>query len=255
MKTKSIFNKKTTIHGIKTGVLGLSAMALMLLVSCSKDEVVTENPTAPISSLVAASTARTGTLNGYFFSIDADGTTAGFNLTSASAGKFDMTWSGIKQVVGGLGWRNTLRRTVNYNIGILTGADVKFAGVYGWTQSPLTEYYVCERGPGAIFNPQPAGNNYSVNNHTYVMTKARRLNADSVNGKADFWQVQGRWGGAAIGTNYAVDMNAHINNFRGALGADFGLGLVDSRNYMVFGCEGYNYTTGSQSGRMNATIW
>jgi endo-1,4-beta-xylanase len=260
MKNNLFFKKEFKIlsQGIMKGALTLSVASLLLFTSCSKDEV---NAEAPIeqskSTLNPASAARTGTSpSGYFYSIDADKSTSGFNITfPRGGGNFLMTWGGIRQVVGGLGWRNTIRRTVNYNIGSLSGNDVKFAGVYGWTQSPLTEYYVCERGPGAIFNPQRAGNNYTVNGHTYGMTKAQRVNAASVNGTATFWQVQGRWGGAALNTNYAVDMNAHINNFRGALGGAFGLGLVDSRNYMVFGCEAYNYNTLSQSGSMNATIW
>jgi endo-1,4-beta-xylanase len=260
MKKHLLFTEKAMnlTQGIMRGALSLSVASMLLFASCSKDEVNAEAPIVQNTSAIkAASTARTGTSpSGYFYSIDADQSTTGFNITFPSGGgNFLMTWGGIRQVVGGLGWKNTIRRTVNYNIGSLSGADVKFAGVYGWTQSPLTEYYVCERGPGAIFNPQVAGNNYTVNGHTYVMTKAQRVNAASVNGTATFWQVQGRWGGAALNTNYAVDMNAHINNFSGALGTAFGLGLVDARNYMVFGCEAYNYNTLSQSGSMNATIW
>jgi endo-1,4-beta-xylanase len=261
MKNNQFFKKEALAKGIVRGVLSLSVASMLLFTSCSKDEVNAEAPIEQNNAVLnSASTGRTGTspsANGsYFYTIDADQSSSGFNITfPAGRGKFYMTWGGIRQVVGGLGWRNTVRRTVNYNIGSLSGNDVKFAGVYGWTQSPLTEYYVCERGPGAIFAPQRAGNNYTVNGHSYAMTKAQRVNKPSVNGTATFWQVQGRWGGAALNTNYAVDMNAHINNFRGALGGSFGLGLVDARNYMVFGCEAYNYSTLSQSGSMNATIW
>jgi endo-1,4-beta-xylanase len=260
MKNNLFLKNETAIlsKGIIRGVLSLSVASLLLFTSCSKDEV---NATAPVEQnsavLHSANTARTGNSpSGYFYSIDADQSTSGFNITfPRGGGNFYMTWGGIRQVVGGLGWRNTIRRTVNYNIGSLSGNDVKFAGVYGWTQGPLTEYYVCERGPGAIYGAQRAGNNYTANNRTYVMTKALRQSKPSVNGIATFWQVEGRWGGAALNTNYAVDMNTHINNFRGALGGSFGLNLVDPRNYMIFGCEAYNYNTLSQSGSMNATIW
>ena len=252
------------------GALLVSAVSLTFL-SCSKDDLALETTNAqvqdqiePVKSASPSATARVGNQNNFFYSIDAEGQLGTINITSPNGkGNFNFTWKGVRQVVGGLGWSSTQRINVGYNIGsVTTDNNLKFVGLYGWTRSPLTEYYVCERGPGALFNAGSAGNNYTVNNHTYVMTKSQRVQQPSIDGTKTFWQVQGRWGGATLNTNNSINVGAHLDNFRGALGADFGLNFATpsggTNAYMVFGCEAYDYSNNGNnriSGAMNATIW
>jgi endo-1,4-beta-xylanase len=241
------------------------------LVCCSKDDLNPETTNAqaqdqiePVQKSMSLVNARVGTQKGFFYSIDAEGQLGTINITSPGGkGNFKFTWSGVRQVVGGLGWSNTQRINVGYNIGSVTeDNNLKFVGLYGWTRSPLTEYYVCEKGPGALYNAVSAGNDYTANGHTYVMTKSQRVQQPSIDGTQTFWQVQGRWGGAALGANNAIDAGLHIDNFRGALGADFGLDFSTpsgaTNPYMIFGCEAYDYSNNGNnriSGAMNATIW
>jgi endo-1,4-beta-xylanase len=262
MKTNQFFRKEIKIlsQGIMKGALSLSVASLLLFASCSKDEVIAEAPIEQNKSVLSpASTGRTGGLNNYFYSIDAENNFGSINITSPrGGGNFNFTWNGVRQVVGGLGWSSTQRRTVNYNIGYVSPTNVKFVGVYGWTKNPLTEYYVCERGPGAIFNGQVAGNNYTANGHTYAIKKNYRNQQASIDGTASFWQVESRWGSAAYGVNQAVNMATHLDNMRGAMGGSFGLTLNGARCYMVFGCEAYDYNNNGNNritGSMNATIW
>jgi endo-1,4-beta-xylanase len=256
MKNNLFFKKR-----LLNGALSLSAASLLLFASCSKDEVITEAPTQQSKSVLSpASTGRTGTLLGRFYTIDAEAGLGSLGMTSPAGGNnFQMTWSGVRQMVGGVGWSTTQRRTVNYNVGYVTpSSTVKFVGVYGWTKGPLTEYYVCERGPGAVFNGQFAGNNYTANGHTYTMRKNQRQNAASIDGTQTFWQVEGRWGGAALGATGAINVGTHLDNFRGAMGGQFGLTLNAGNNYMVFGCEAYDYNNNGNnriSGSMNASVW
>jgi endo-1,4-beta-xylanase len=278
MKNNPFFKKETKnlSKGIIRGVLSLSVASLLLFTSCSKDEVNTENPIEQNKSFHnPASTAAVGTGNyyanqigtdnyNYFFSIDKDGSNGSaflnFNGSGTTTGKypgnFYMQWNNVTQVVGGKGWSAGSGRTVNYNVGSLSGGDVKFVGVYGWVKSPLTEYYVCEMGPGAVYNKGGVLRTYSSNGHNYSIAKSYRDQKPSIEStKSNFWQVESRWGGASTGVSYAMNMQTHFNNFRAALGGQFGTNFNGDRTYMIFGCEAYNYNTFNTSGSMNATIW
>jgi endo-1,4-beta-xylanase len=262
---RNIFLKKQVnalLNFKSKNLLTLSTMSILLICSCSKEDGVLEQQTIENGkSKNPENSSRTGFLSsGFFYTIDAENQLGQINISKGNAGpgNFIMQWNNVRQVVGGIGWNSTQRRTINYNVGYIAPNDVKFVGVYGWTKSPLTEYYVCEQGPGAIFNGQVAGNDYSVNGRNYKMRKNFRNQKPSIDGTASFWQVEGRWGNYRTGTNNSVNVGQHIDNFRGALGRDFGLTLNGSNCYMVFGCEAYNYNNNGNnriSGSMNASIW
>jgi endo-1,4-beta-xylanase len=291
MKNNLFFKKETKIlsQGIIRGVLSLSVASLLLFASCSKDEV---NAEAPIeqnkTSINPASTARfgdrfnanrTGSSNGYFYSIDKDGASGSAfidfdgqygnpaNRTQVTKpGNFSMTWKDVKQMVGGIGWSGGSGRTINYNVGTVSG-QYKFVGVYGWTKNPLTEYYVCERGSGSLYSKGKVGTatttaSYVSNGHTYRVYRNRRVNSPSITGTATFWQFESLWGGAATGTSYTISMGTHFTNWNRLLNnvqnpALNTFGTTTGGGYMLFGCEGYDYSsaTSGVSGSLNATIW
>jgi endo-1,4-beta-xylanase len=278
MKNNPFFKKETKnlSKGIIRGVLSLSVASLLLFTSCSKDEVNTENPIEQNKSFHnPASTAAVGTGNyyanqigtdnyNYFFSIDKDGSNGSaflnFNGSGTTTGKypgnFYMQWNNVTQVVGGKGWSAGSGRVVNYNVGSLSGGDVKFVGVYGWVKNPLTEYYVCEMGPGAVYNKGGVLRTYTSDGHQYSIAKSQRVNKPSIESQnSTFWQVESRWGGSSTGVSHAMNMATHFSNFKAALGSQFGTTFNGDRTYMIFGCEAYNYSTFNTSGSMNATIW
>jgi endo-1,4-beta-xylanase len=116
-------------------------------------------------------------------------------------------------------------------------------GVYGWTTNPLIEYYVAEKGSmtgGTSFGSM------SSDGHSYSCYKSQRVNAPSIIGTATFWQYKDTWGGAPTGSNRAVNMGNHINNWRSRGGQGFG-----SHNYQIFAIEAW----GGRSGSINATVW
>jgi endo-1,4-beta-xylanase len=283
MKNNPFFKKR-----ILNGALSLS-VASLLLFSCSKDELITEAPIEQNKALPSqASTSRfgdkfsansTGSSNGYFYSIDKDGAsgTASINFDGqygnpanrtqvTNPGNFSMNWSNVKQVVGGIGWSAGSGRTINYNVGTVSG-QYKFVGVYGWTKAPLTEYYVCERGPGSLYTKGKVGTGtntatYVSNGHTYSVYRSRRVNSPSIIGSATFWQFESRWGGAGLNTNYTISMSTHFTNWNRLLNnvqnpALNTFGTTTGGGYMLFGCEGYDYSsaTSGVSGSLNATIW
>src|SRR5688572_26068789 len=214
-------------------VLSLSAVVLLLFSSCSEenDNVVPEVQLKAYSS---------GTNNGYFWSLYREGGSA--NMTFGSGGNFAISYSNVTDVVGGKGWSTGSARTIGYNIGALSGS-YNFVGIYGWTTSPLIEYYVAEKGSmtgGTSFGSM------SSDGHSYSCYKSQRVNAPSIQGTKTFWQYKDTWGGAPTGSNQKVNMGNHINNWRNRGGQGFG-----SHNYQIFAIEAW----GGRSGTINATVW
>src|SRR5579862_9435751 len=88
----------------------------------------------------------TGTDHGYFWSLYYSGGSASISFPSAGtyAGNYAITWSGVQDVVGGKGWATGSAQVIGYNCGSISGFN-NFS-IYGWTTSPLIEYYICEMG-------------------------------------------------------------------------------------------------------------
>ncbi|OQP56879.1 glycoside hydrolase [Niastella vici] len=181
-----------------------------------------------------------GTVNGWFWSLYREGGSA--SITHGSGGNFAISYSNVNDVVGGKGWNPGSARTVGYNVGALSGS-YNFVGVYGWTTSPLIEYYVAEMGSvtGGTYI-----NSISSDGHSYSFYKQQRVNAPSIIGTATFWQYKDTWGGSSTGSNRSINMANHINNWRSRGGQGFG-----SYNYQILALEAW----GGKSGYINATVW
>lgn len=185
-------------------------------------------------------TESQGTNNGFFWSLYREGGSA--SITHGSAGNFAISYSNVTDVVGGKGWNPGSARTIGYNVGALSGS-YNFVGVYGWTTSPLIEYYVAEKGSmtGGTYV-----NSISSDGRSYSFYKSQRVNAPSIIGTATFWQYKDTWGGAPTAQNRSVNMANHINNWRNNGGQGFG-----SYNYQILALEAW----GNKSGYINATVW
>ena len=150
----------------------------------------------------------------------------------------------VGDVVAGKGWNpGSSTRTINYNIGALSGS-YNFVGVYGWTTNPLIEYYVCELG-SVTYNATKI-NTVSSDGHTYTFYKHQQVNQPSIIGTTTFWQYLDQWGGSSTGSSKAITMSNHINNWKSKGGQGFG-----SFNYQIVAVEAYN----GSSGYCNATVW
>ena len=195
-------------------------------------------------SAAQQSYAGTGTDHGYFWSLYSSGGTASITFPDAGtyAGNFQITWANCNDVIGGKGWSTGSAQTSGFNIGSLSGT-YKNVSVYGWTTSPLIEYYVCEKGSVASGS---ALDSISSDGASYTFYKHEQVNQPSIQGTATFWQYLDQWGGASTGKNYSVTVGNHVNNWKSKGGQGFG-----SYNYQIFACE--NYSGGS--GSINATVW
>lgn len=242
MKNNQFFSKTA---------LSCSAAFMLLFASCSKETLDEEVivPSKASSAKVAAFSNGQGTDHGFFTTMYTSSGSSDMTFPYANqyAGNFQINYTNVGDVVGGKGWKPGAARTINYNVGSLTGS-YDFVGVYGWTTSPLIEYYVVEKG----FIPWNYGGGSSVNNvksdgHTYNFAKHKQVNQPNITGiNGDFWQYIDNWGGQAFNGNKSINMTTHINNWKSKGGQGFG-----SYDYQVFGLEAF----GNKSGSINATVW
>ncbi len=192
---------------------------------------------------VQQSVASTGTDHGYFWQcyVSSGSGSISFPQAGTYAGNFAVNWSNVGDIVAGKGWNPGSARTVNYNCGALTGSYNNF-GVYGWTTSPLIEYYICEKGSVASGT---AVGSLSSDGRTYTVYKHQQVNQPSIQGTATFWQYLSNWGGASTGQNYAITTANHFNYWKAHIGS------MGSYNLQILAVEAY----GNKSGYCNATVW
>lgn len=228
-------------------IFGAAAILLVasssMFTSCTKEVTKPKEVTGVRTTGFdgGSETARTGSNGGYFWSLYQEGGSANITFPNGG-GNFQITYSGVNDVVGGKGWQTGSSRTIGYNVGYLSGS-YNFVGIYGWTTNPLIEYYVAEKGSmtgGTSFG------SVSSDGHNYSCYKSQRVNAPSIIGTATFWQYKDTWGGAPTGSNQKVSMANHINNWRSRGGQGFG-----SHNYQILAIEAW----GGRSGTINATVW
>jgi endo-1,4-beta-xylanase len=185
-----------------------------------------------------------GTNSGYFYSLFTSGgsATMTFPEDAKFPGNYAITWSGVGDMVGGKGWSTGGNRSVGYNVGSARGYNT--ISVYGWTTSPLVEYYITELGSLFTANATFKGT-VSSDGHTYTTYEHLQKNQPSIIGTATFEQYLDAWGGASIGSNHTVTTGNHFSHWQ-SLGMNLG-----SFNYMILATEAYN----GASGEVNATVW
>jgi len=190
-----------------------------------------------------AANASTGNDHGFFWQLYVAGGSASISFPQAGTypGNFAVSWSGVSDVVAGKGWQGGGVRNVNYNCGALSGSFNSF-GAYGWTTSPLVEFYVTEMGSTVagsfVGSVSSDGHSYSVYHH-------QQINQPSIIGNATFWQNLDQWGGAGKGSNHTITLSNHVN-FWNSHGMNLG-----SFNELILAVEAY----GGKTGNCNATVW
>jgi endo-1,4-beta-xylanase len=217
---------------------------VLLFVGCSKDEP--ESQLRDQSFFDSSNLKSTGTDHGYFWQCYVSSGSGSISFPGAGtyAGNFAASWSNVGDIVAGKGWSTgSSSRVINYNCGALTGS-YNFFGVYGWTTSPLIEYYVCEKG--SVTYGASYVNSITSDGHTYGFYKHQQVNQPSIIGTSTFWQYLDQWGGSSTGSSHSITMANHINNWKSKGGQGFG-----NHNLQILAVEAYSYKTGY----CNATVW
>ncbi len=210
------------------------------------------------SALMTKTSNGTGTNNNYYWTYWKDGGSVTMTLPSQpllageNAGNYAVSWgSGTYNFVGGKGWSTgSSTRTINYNCGSWsTGSSNAYLTAYGWTTSPLVEYYIVDswgswKPPGGT-----SAGTVSTDGGTYNLYKTRRINAPNITGQNQdfdqYWSVRSSKRSAPTG-NQKITFGNHKNAW-----ASKGWNL-GNHNYQVLATEVFNP---SSSGSSNCTVW
>lgn len=210
---------------------------MRLLLGASLAAVLAVGSTVMATSAYAeadrtVSSNTTGTHNGFYFSFWKDSGNA--SMTLRENGRYSSQWSNsTNNWVGGKGWATGSRRTVSYSGTYNPGNNNTYLALYGWTRSPLIEYYVVENF--GSYNPSSGATrmgSVTTDGGTYDILRSQRVNQPSIDGTATFYQFwsvrqQKRSSGTITTAN-------HFDAWARA-----GLNLGTSWAYQVMATEGY----------------
>ncbi|RYY75356.1 MAG: 1,4-beta-xylanase [Gammaproteobacteria bacterium] len=139
------------------------------------------------------SSNSTGTNNGFYYSFWKDSGNA--TMTLYGGGRYSSQWTNnTNNWVGGKGWKpGSSSRTISYS-GNYGGSDSQntYLAVYGWTRSPLIEYYVIESY--GSYNPASCSGgtdygSFQSDGATYNVRRCQRVNQPSIDGDSStFYQ-------------------------------------------------------------------
>lgn len=215
-----------------------------LLLAGSALFAATHGMPQPESQLMVRNTPNSeGQSNGYFYSFWSDGT-GDVTYTNLAGGAFSSVWTGNQgNHVGGKGWNpGTTSRVLTYS-GTYAPSGNSYLAFYGWTRSPLIEYYVVESF--GTYNPSTGATvkgTVTTDGGVYDILTTTRTNQPSIDGTAtfqQFWSV--RRDKRSSGT---ITFANHVAAWR-----SFGMNLGTSHYYQILAVEGY-----FSSGRATMTI-
>ncbi|HSZ40694.1 MAG TPA: glycoside hydrolase family 11 protein [Trebonia sp.] len=211
-------------------LLGIACAALLALATAAL-------PSAAMAATTICS-SQTGTNGGYYYQMYTSGTGSAC-ITLNSATSYSTSWSGAGDFVAGVGWSTGSAQNVSYSASFSPSGDA-YLSLYGWTTSPLVEYYITDDWSG--YDPS-SGATYmgSVNadGGTYDLYEDQRVNEPSIEGTATFeqyWAVR-----TSSVTSDTIDTSTIFSAWA-SHGMDLG-----TFNYQILATEGFNGGSGSSS--------
>jgi len=199
---------------------------IAFFVGCSN----VQQPTAPVAQ--APVTGKPGSLKtidaatNYYQAWTAGGGT--MNASNLGNGRYTVSWSNVKDIVVGTGWNPMPSGQQVTWTGGANGAQ--YFGVYGWMNSPLTEYYIGRGGGTSV-------GSYSVSTGTYTLNTVS-CNGANINGNGPFQQFNASGNGGS-----GITPSDHWSKW-GSLGKS-----VSSPNYCIVATEAWN-----SSGNADVTV-
>ncbi len=251
MKKQSPRSKATLKVALNAAVVAI-AVGTTILSSCKK-EGVAENEQLTIAKNSSKGSAevqsyQSGTNNGYFWSLWKDDQSGYVTYTNGSGGNYSVSWNYTGNFTCGKGWSNgSPTRKIGYNCGAYTCNGGGVLAYYGWTRSPLIEYYVNEKWGSSRPTGEKKGSFWS-DGAQYDIYTAMRYNAPSIDGTQTFRQIfSTRTSQAPTGQNKVITFGNHAYAWQQAglsLGSDFSPAAI-------LLTEAY----GGSNGYVNASVW
>ncbi|KAG6831422.1 hypothetical protein H0H92_010635 [Tricholoma furcatifolium] len=216
-----------------------------LVAFCSAAMAVMAAPRpAPFNSTIARrsesfTASTTGTYDGYFYSLYLEDSATDTTLT-VNGDSYSLTWgSDAVDIVAGVGWNPGSAQTITYSGSFSTSGNA-YLSVYGWTTSPLVEYYILENygdyNPTSDFSLEGT---VTTDGATYNIYQTTRTDAPSIESDSStfgqYWSVR-----QSLRTGGTVTTANHFNAWA-ALGMSMG-----TFNYQILATEGYE-SSGSSS--------
>jgi len=181
----------------------------------------------------------TGTNNGFYYSFWKDSGNA--SMTLHAGGRYASQWTNnTNNWVGGKGWNpGSSNKVVSYsgNYGV-SASQNSYLALYGWTRSPLIEYYVIESY--GSYNPASCSGgtdygSFQSDGATYNVRRCLRTQQPSIDGTQTFYQYFSvRNPKKGFGNISGTITFANHANFWASKGLNLG-----AHNYMVLATEGY----------------
>jgi peptidoglycan/xylan/chitin deacetylase (PgdA/CDA1 family) len=192
------------------------------------------------ASAQTLSSNGTGTNNGFYYTFWKDSGNA--TMTLGAGGRYTSQWSnGTNNWVGGKGWNpGNSTRVVSYsgNYGV-SNSQNSYLAFYGWTKSPLIEYYVIESY--GSYNPASCSGgtdygSFQSDGATYNVRRCQRVNQPSIEGNSStFYQYFSvRNPKKGFGNISGTITFANHANFWASKGLNLG-----NHDYQVLATEGY----------------
>lgn len=171
-------------------------------------------------------------------------------MTLADNGSYQVRWTLGSQgnLVAGRGWRRgSTDRIVGYHADRFDPGSNGYLALYGWSRSPLVEYYIVDSWGGFTPpgpNAEPLGTVQS-DGGTYRLYRSRRIDQPSIAGVATFYQYWSvRTERRPLGGNNIITIANHVAAWRRA---GMTLGQLD---YQVLATEGFG-----SSGVSSVKLW
>lgn len=181
----------------------------------------------------------TGTNNGFYYTFWKDSGDASMGLQAA--GRYTSQWTNnTNNWVGGKGWNpGNSSRVVSYsgNYGV-DNSQNSYLAFYGWTRSPLIEYYVIESY--GSYNPSSCSGgtdygSFQSDGATYNVRRCLRTQQPSIDGTQTFYQYFSvRSPKKGFGNISGTITFANHANFWASKGLTLG-----NHDYQVLATEGY----------------
>jgi len=217
-----------------SSVLAAALIFAVSGVSAAPTDLANREP-AELVERQTITTSQTGTNNGYYYSFWTEGTGT-VDYTNGAAGEYSVTWSDVGDFTAGKGWSTGAARAITYSATVSLGTG--YLSVYGWTTSPLVEYYIVEDWAG--YNPSSGATlkgTVTSDGGTYNIYEDTRTNEPSIQGTATFnqyWSVR-----TSTRTSGTVTTANHFDAWAG-LGMPLG-----TFNYQIVSTEAFSSSSGS----------